>query len=507
MKSDGLLVAAKVSKVFGGQRAVDDVSFALPHGSIGGLIGPNGAGKTTLFNCLAGYMKPTSGQVWLDGQAVAGAPPSRVFAAGLARTFQIPRPFPEMTVLENVMLAPTGQLGERFWANWLRPAAVAQQERSTRDAAMHWLDFVGLSALAPQPARVLSGGQRKLLELARVMVAEPKLVLLDEPGAGVNPALARPDRRQGGRAEPPGHQLPDHRAQHGPGDVAVPPGDGHGAGPAAGQRRARRGAARPARGRGLSGRRGMTAALSIEKLEAGYEPGLPIVRGASLTIETGEIVAIIGPNGAGKSSLVKAVAGLVPISAGRVRLGDKDITRVPAHDMVHQGLAFVPQTENVFANLTIAENLELAAALLKTPRHRRAESLEPVYTMFPDLARQRTLLAGRLSGGQRQMLAVARALIARPRVLMLDEPSAGLSPKLVGQVLQTLRTVRDGGLTVLLVEQNVKAALAVADRVAVLVEGRERIVAPAAELQRDPRIAELYLGRHAGAPAAADELH
>jgi len=189
MKSDGLLVAAKVSKVFGGQRAVDDVSFALPHGAIGGLIGPNGAGKTTLFNCLAGFMKPSSGQVWLDGQSIAGNPPSRVFAAGLARTFQIPRPFPEMTVLENVMLAPTGQLGERFWANWLRPAAVAQQERSTRDAALHWLDFVGLSALAPQPARVLSGGQRKLLELARVMVAEPKLVLLDEPGAGVNPAL------------------------------------------------------------------------------------------------------------------------------------------------------------------------------------------------------------------------------------------------------------------------------------------------------------------------------
>jgi branched-chain amino acid transport system ATP-binding protein len=189
MKSDGLLVAAKVSKVFGGQRAVDDVSFAFPRGAIGGLIGPNGAGKTTLFNCLAGYLKPTSGQVWLDGQAVAGAPPSRAFAAGLARTFQIPRPFPEMSVLENVMLARTGQLGERFWANWLRPGAVAVQERATRDAAMHWLDFVGLSALAPQPARVLSGGQRKLLELARVMVAEPKLVLLDEPGAGVNPAL------------------------------------------------------------------------------------------------------------------------------------------------------------------------------------------------------------------------------------------------------------------------------------------------------------------------------
>ena len=189
MKSDGLLVAAKVSKVFGGQRAVDDVSFSLARGAIGGLIGPNGAGKTTLFNCLSGFMKPTAGDIRLDRQPIAGAAPSRVFGAGLARTFQIPRPFPEMTVLENVMLAPPDQLGERFWANWLRPGAVAVQERRTRDAAKHWLNFVGLSALAAQPARVLSGGQRKLLELARVMVAEPKLVLLDEPGAGVNPAL------------------------------------------------------------------------------------------------------------------------------------------------------------------------------------------------------------------------------------------------------------------------------------------------------------------------------
>jgi branched-chain amino acid transport system ATP-binding protein len=127
--------------------------------------------------------------VQLDGRDITGASPDRVFAAGLARTFQIPRPFPEMSVLDNVMLAPRGQLGERFWANWLRPRAVAQQERAVQAAARHWLDFVGLSALAAEPARVLSGGQRKLLELARVMVAEPKLVLLDEPGAGVNPAL------------------------------------------------------------------------------------------------------------------------------------------------------------------------------------------------------------------------------------------------------------------------------------------------------------------------------
>jgi branched-chain amino acid transport system ATP-binding protein len=226
------------------------------------------------------------------------------------------------------------------------------------------------------------------------------------------------------------------------------------------------------------------------------------VRGATLVVQPGEIVAILGPNGAGKSTLVKAVAGLVPVTAGRVLLHGQDITRVLAHRMVFEGLAFVPQTENVFANLTIAENLELAAAILKADRHERHSRLAPVYTMFPDLERQRTLLAGRLSGGQRQMLAVARALIAQPRVLMLDEPSAGLSPKLVGQVLEQLQRVRDHGVTVVLVEQNVKAALAVADRAAVLVEGRERIVGTAAELRGDARIAELYLGRHAVAGAA-----
>ncbi len=189
MTDDGFLTAREVTKSFGGHRAVDGFSFTLGRGAIGGLVGPNGAGKTTLFNCLAGALQPTSGQVQLDGGDITGAAPDRVFAAGLARTFQIPRPFPEMSVLDNVMLAPRGQLGERFWANWLRPRAVAQQERATQAAARHWLDFVGLSALAAEPARVLSGGQRKLLELARVMVAEPKLVLLDEPGAGVNPAL------------------------------------------------------------------------------------------------------------------------------------------------------------------------------------------------------------------------------------------------------------------------------------------------------------------------------
>ncbi len=184
-----LLLVDGLCKNFGGHQAVQQVSFGLQAGAIGGLIGPNGAGKTTLFNCVAGFLKPTSGRILLDGQNIAGAAACDVFAAGLARTFQIPRPFAEMSVLENVMVAATGQAGERFWNNWLRPKLVSQQERANRDAARHWLDFVGLADLAERPARILSGGQRKLLELARVMVSKPKLVLLDEPGAGVNPVL------------------------------------------------------------------------------------------------------------------------------------------------------------------------------------------------------------------------------------------------------------------------------------------------------------------------------
>jgi len=184
-----LLVVDNISKNFGGHQAVSQVSFSLKAGSIGGLIGPNGAGKTTLFNCIAGFMKPASGRISLDGGAIAGLAQYDVFAAGLARTFQIPRPFPEMSVLDNLLVAANEQAGERFWNNWLRPKLVDEQERQTKEAARHWLNFVGLSDLEQEPARILSGGQRKLLELARVMIAKPKLVLLDEPGAGVNPVL------------------------------------------------------------------------------------------------------------------------------------------------------------------------------------------------------------------------------------------------------------------------------------------------------------------------------
>ncbi len=232
--------------------------------------------------------------------------------------------------------------------------------------------------------------------------------------------------------------------------------------------------------------------LQVKGLVAGYEPGLSIVKGASIHAAAGEIVVILGPNGAGKSSLIKAIAGLVPVTAGQVLLDGRDITAVPAHLKIRQGLAFVPQTENIFPLMTVEENLRVSGGIL--PRGEVGPRIAEMYQAFPDLARQRALMAGSLSGGQRQMLAVARALIVRPRVLMLDEPSAGLSPKLVAQVFAQLKEIRSRGLTIVLVEQNARAALAIGDRAYVLVEGHEAHEGPAKTLWDNPIIAELYLG-------------
>jgi branched-chain amino acid transport system ATP-binding protein len=187
---DGALLSARnVTKRFGGMAAVDGISFDLVPGEILGLIGPNGAGKTTLFDCLAGSLAPTSGTIVLEGHDIGSLPAHRRSAFGLARTFQIPRPFPEMSVLENVMLGARDHPGEHIVPNWLSPFAVSRREGVVRERAMELLGFVTLDALAARPAHILSGGQKKLLELARALMAQPRMVLLDEPAAGVNPTL------------------------------------------------------------------------------------------------------------------------------------------------------------------------------------------------------------------------------------------------------------------------------------------------------------------------------
>jgi len=189
--SDPVLSLRGLTRDFGPFRAVDGVSLDIRRGSITGLIGPNGAGKTTLFNMVAGSLRPTSGTVSLDGHDITGLPPEALFARGFARTFQIPRPFRRMSVLENVLLPPPGQTGETVMGALFRRGRVAEEEARLREKAREVLEFVTLGALADEPAGKVSGGQMKLLELARALMGDPRVILLDEPAAGVNPSLAR----------------------------------------------------------------------------------------------------------------------------------------------------------------------------------------------------------------------------------------------------------------------------------------------------------------------------
>ncbi|HET8728927.1 MAG TPA: ABC transporter ATP-binding protein [Alphaproteobacteria bacterium] len=233
--------------------------------------------------------------------------------------------------------------------------------------------------------------------------------------------------------------------------------------------------------------------FQIQDVVAGYRPGLPIVHGVSLGVGEAELVTIIGPNGAGKSTLIKAIAGLIPITEGNVRLAGRNITRLDTHAMADASIAYVPQTANIFASLTIEENLMVgASALSRTTARERVAAAYDAFPMLRDYRRQKAKV---LSGGQRQTLAVARALLTRPRVIMLDEPSAGLSPIMVNEVFSRLRELSAQGVSILMVEQNAKAAMAISDRTYVLAEGRNRLDGPSAALLEDPQVMEIYLGR------------
>jgi branched-chain amino acid transport system ATP-binding protein len=219
----------------------------------------------------------------------------------------------------------------------------------------------------------------------------------------------------------------------------------------------------------------------------------PAVWDASLTVDPGEIVAVIGPNGAGKSTLINAIAGLHRWRAGRIIFAGVDLGAMPSHQICRQGIALVPEGRRLFGRMSVEENLDMGGY---RPEARRArhESIERVYGLFPILRDRRRQVAGSLSGGQQQMVAIGRALMARPRLLLLDEPSLGLAPAIVDQMFEVIRTVHEEGVAILLVEQNVAKALDIADRAYILEEGRTVAEGPPALLLTQTRIQEAYLG-------------
>ena len=232
--------------------------------------------------------------------------------------------------------------------------------------------------------------------------------------------------------------------------------------------------------------------LECNGIAAGYVKGLNILQGIDLVVSKGEVVSIIGPNGAGKSTLLKAIMGLINISAGRFYIEGSEKTNLPTHKIVNEGVGYVPQVANVFPSLTIEENLDMGAWSLT---QNRKESILKIFEDFPLLADRKKEKAGNLSGGQRQILALARALVTSPEILLLDEPSAGLSPMAIDDVFKTIKEINKNGVSILLVEQNAKRALKFSDRGYVLDQGRNAYQGKGTDLLDDPRVVDLYLGK------------
>lgn len=244
-------------------------------------------------------------------------------------------------------------------------------------------------------------------------------------------------------------------------------------------------------------------ALGVDELSAGYIPGMSVIREISIRVEPEEIVCVVGPNGAGKSTLMKSIAGLLHIDQGSVILGSSTITNVRPDALAQSGIAYVPQLDNIFRTMSIEQNLALAARRCKTNHQLQIDSM---ISRFPVLQEKLTHKAGSLSGGQRQFLALAMALIGQPSLLLLDEPSAGLAPKATEEVLGMLRGIAASGVAILMVEQNVKAALSAADRAYVLADGQKQHEADARKLLSDPVLGEIYLGARRTRPYAAKSV-
>jgi len=234
------------------------------------------------------------------------------------------------------------------------------------------------------------------------------------------------------------------------------------------------------------------AIIEVNGLAAGYVKGLNILQGIDLVIKKDEIISIIGPNGAGKSTLLKAIMGLIPVSGGRLYINGSEVTNVKSHELVKMGIGYVPQVLNVFPTLTVEENLEIG---LWTKSKDIKQNKDEIFDLFPILFDKKRDKAGNLSGGQRQLLALGRALISKPDVLLLDEPSAGLSPIAIDEVFKSISEINDTGVSILLVEQNAKRALSFCDRGYVLDQGKNSYTGTGDDLLDDPNVIDLYLGK------------
>lgn len=490
------LIVRDVGIAFGGIRAATGVSFDARPGKVTSVIGPNGAGKTTVLNIVGGFYRADTGSVKLGDQDLSGASAWKVARAGVSRTYQTTKLFTTLSVLDNVLIAlRRGQLGA--------PLSSAENAQD-REAAEALLAFVGYSGPLATVAGDLPHVDRRLVEIARALASRPDVLLLDEPAAG----LMRSDKdnlstllrqiadigiavilvehdmtlvmgisdhvvvldagsviAQGTAAEVR-HNPRVLKAYLGGGDM---------------RERPRKEAYEPP----------ADAILSVVKLTAGYGAA-PVLQAISFDVRPGEMVAMLGANGAGKSTVMRALSGLLRPVSGNIVLDNQPVQSMEAYRIARCGLALVPEGRQVFGELDVRDNLLLGAFSRNDADLER--EIETLLNRFPRLRERLTSRAGLLSGGEQQMLAIARGLMANPQLLMLDEPSLGLAPAMINELFDILAELRDEGVTILLVDQMAALALTVADRGYVLEQGRFAREGEAAELAADPALEAAYLG-------------
>ena len=487
-----LLSCAGLTKRYGDVVAASDITLEVRKGEVLGVIGPNGAGKSTLVGVLSGATHATSGTVTFDGQDVSHMPSYKRARMGIGRTHQIPKPFRQMTVLENLMVA------RHYGA------------RSSTGGGVHAkceiiLREMGLWDVAHVTAEDLTLLQLKRLELARTLALEPRILLMDEIGAGLveSEVLELVEVIKALRHRVEAIVIIEHIM-----DVITECSDRVAVldfGRLIADGPVQKVLAQPEvvscyLGTGCETlvprvtphevKEDASPILTLEHVSAGYGH-FKALTDISFDLHHGEVIALLGTNGAGKTTAARVISGMIPTTAGRIALNGRDVTSLASHDLARLGLAHCMEGRHIFADLTVHENLVLAGSVKKDGM---LDRLTRVYDLFDVLAERRDKSGKQLSGGQQQMLAIGRSLMAEPDVIIFDEIALGLAPTTVDRLYDTLVTIRDEGTTMILIEQNVERGLSLADRVFVLEKGTIALGGTPDELRGDPRLEALYMG-------------
>ncbi len=473
-----LLEARGLSKSFGGVVALDSLDVAVAPGEILGLIGPNGSGKTTLFNVVTGIYAADSGRIAFGGLDITNARPPAIYRAGICRTFQRSRLSLPLSIFDNIMIGNHKRLDQGLWLNLIRRRALRREfdEAYGRARALLQIFEPALADRMFEPVAGLPMIDRRRIEICRALIGEPKLLLLDEPSAGMTHDETAELMNDILVVREHDKDLTIVIVEHEMGVI---------------ERITDRCIVLNFAG-SLSRGRMMTALLEIDGVYSGYDRA-DVLHGVSLAVEAGTITCLLGSNGSGKTTLVRSILGLTPARAGRIVFGGIDITRLPTHRIVAAGIACIPEGRKVFPKFTVEENLRVGAyrdTSETTIRGRIAD----IYRIFPRLGERRGQLAGTMSGGEQAMVSIGRGLMCAPKLLLIDEPSLGLSPRLVRENFKIIRQINERGISILLVEQNVRQTLAIAARGYVLSKGRVVAAGTSAELADQPQVREAYFG-------------